>query len=143
MRTIIAVFAFLLVSTLTAQAKEKAICDASGACANKSSNVEYKDCLYKLAEEQDKELNVLYKKVRAMLRDDFDKVETSAPKIWPQVRDAQRNWIKFRDNQCSGEASIAQGGTAAGGWYSDCLCRLTHQRNQNLRFILKSWGPQQ
>ena len=130
-------------ATTSGFAADTLICDASKACDGKSSNVEYKACLYALSQAQDAELNTLYKKVRALLRDEYDTAPTSAPKIWPMVRDAQRSWIKFRDNQCLGEAAIAQGGTAGGGWYSDCTCRLTAQRNDNLRFILKNFGANQ
>ena len=132
----------VLSSTPALAGEQQPICDASNRCSTAGSNLEYKACLAKLAEEQDVELNALYIKVRAILRDDYDKVPTSAPKIWPQILDAQRSWIKFRDAQCSGEAAIAQGGTAAGGWYSDCVCRLTAQRNVNLKFILENFGPQ-
>ncbi|MGI9484002.1 MAG: lysozyme inhibitor LprI family protein [Hyphomicrobiales bacterium] len=137
----VAVTIFLSIAHAMA-AEEGPLCDASNRCSTASSNLEYKNCLAQLAKEQDDELNALYKKVRTILRDDYDKVPTSAPKIWPQILEAQRDWITFRDAQCSGEAAIAQGGTAAGGWFSDCVCRLTAQRNANLKFILKNFGPQ-
>jgi uncharacterized protein YecT (DUF1311 family) len=138
LRTAMLVLAFA--SSHAAAAGPEPICAASKACDAMSSNIEIKACLAQLAKDQDSKMNTLYQKVRALLRDDFDTVDTSAPKIWPQVLAAQRAWITFRDAQCMGEASIAQGGTAGGGWYSDCVCRLTAQRNKNLGFILKNFG---
>ena len=133
--------ACLLVSmTTSAMATGPEPVCSSKPCDGMSTNIEMKECLGRLAKDQDTRMNSLYKKVRALLRDDFDTVDTSAPKIWPQVLAAQRAWITYRDSQCMGEASIAQGGTAGGGWYSDCMCRLTAQRSDNLSFILKNFG---
>ncbi len=49
------------------------------------------------------------------------------------LRDAQRAWITFRDQQCRYEASAVQGGSAYPMVQSDCLARLTVQRTQDLR----------
>lgn len=49
------------------------------------------------------------------------------------LRDAQRAWITFRDQQCRYEASAVQGGSAHPMVQSDCLARLTVQRTQDLR----------
>src|SRR5689334_12222979 len=84
------------------------VCGASGACDNESSNVEYIGCLNRLAEDQDKTLNQLYPKVKA-LADDYDKsADANTPKLAPQLKQAQRSWIAFRDAQCSMEYDIAQ-----------------------------------
>ena len=41
---------------------------------------------------------------------------------------AQKQWIAFRDENCSFEDSLAFGGTATGGNYSGCLCALSYER---------------
>lgn len=134
--------AALLFILMAAPAGAAGVCGASGACDNESSNVEYIGCLNRLAEEQDKTLNQLYGQVKA-LADGYDKsAEQSIPKIAPHLKQAQRNWIAFRDEQCSMEYGIAQGGTAGGGYNADCLCNLTYHRNEDLRRILKSYDEQ-
>lgn len=141
--TALPVFAVIALTALPVGViAEEAVCGATPECQNKSSNLEFKHCIAQTAKVQDDELNVLYKKVRAVLRDYYDKAPTSAPKIWPEILKAQRAWLKFREAQCMGEFNIAQGGTAAGGWYSDCMCRVTMQRNDNLRYLLKAYGQQ-
>jgi uncharacterized protein YecT (DUF1311 family) len=43
-------------------------------------------------------------------------------------KDAQKQWIAYRDSNCTLEDSLAFGGTAIGGNYSSCLCALSYQR---------------
>jgi hypothetical protein len=57
----------VFLSLLPSSALADGICQASGRCEGKSSNIEYMECLARLAEEQDKELNRLYAKVQEML----------------------------------------------------------------------------
>lgn len=49
------------------------------------------------------------------------------------LRDAQRAWITFRDQQCRYESSAVRGGSAFAMVQSDCLARLTVERTGDLR----------
>ena len=49
------------------------------------------------------------------------------------LRDAQRAWITFRDQQCRYESSAVRGGSAFAMVQSDCLARLTVERTRELR----------
>lgn len=129
----------LVLSAASALAED--VCGASPACDNESSNVEYIGCLNRLAEEQDRTLNRLYGQVIALTQE-YDKSGSSAPKITPVFRQAQRNWIAFRDAQCEAEYNMAQGGTAGGGYNANCLCTLTYHRNEDLRRFLEDYGQQ-
>ena len=51
------------------------------------------------------------------------------------LRNAQRTWISFRDQQCRFEASGVQGGSAYPMVQSTCLARLTTERTQQLRTL--------
>lgn len=51
------------------------------------------------------------------------------------LRNAQRTWISFRDQQCRFEASGVQGGSAYPMVHSTCLARLTTERTQQLRTL--------
>jgi uncharacterized protein YecT (DUF1311 family) len=132
-------FIILLTLTLPSSALAQAVCGASGACDNQTSNVEYKDCLGKLADAQDAELNRLYGKVRDLLTG-YDASGSPAPKLMPGFKSAQKAWIAFRDAQCTVEYNIAQGGTAGGGYGSECVCQLTYHRNVDLKRLLDSYG---
>lgn len=124
---------------LPSSALAQAVCGASGACDSQSSNVEYKECLNKLAEAQDAELNQLYGKVRNLFGE-HDSSGSAAPKLVPAFKEAQKAWIAFREAQCIVEYNIAQGGTAGGGYGSECICQLTYHRNLDLKRMLASYG---
>lgn len=49
------------------------------------------------------------------------------------LRDAQRAWITFRDQQCRYESSAVRGGSAFAMVQSDCLARMTVDRTRDLR----------
>ncbi len=49
------------------------------------------------------------------------------------LRDAQRAWITFRDQQCRYEASGVRGGSAFPMVQSGCLARLSTERTRDLR----------
>ena len=44
------------------------------------------------------------------------------------LKDVQKRWIAYRDDDCTFEDSLAFGGTAVGGNYSSCLCALSYER---------------
>ena len=44
------------------------------------------------------------------------------------LRDAQKQWIAYRDSACTFEDSLAFGGTSIGGNSSSCLCALSYER---------------
>ena len=49
------------------------------------------------------------------------------------LRDAQRTWITFRDQQCRYEASGVRGGSVFPMIQSQCLARMTTERTRDLR----------
>ena len=51
----------------------------------------------------------------------------------PLLRDAQRAWITFRDQQCRYESSGVRGGSAFPMVQGMCLTRLTVERTRELR----------
>ncbi|WP_121154710.1 lysozyme inhibitor LprI family protein [Sphingomonas paeninsulae] len=49
------------------------------------------------------------------------------------LRDAQRSWISFRDQECRFASAGAKGGSAYPMIYSGCLKRLTEERTRQLK----------
>lgn len=49
------------------------------------------------------------------------------------LRDAQRSWISFRDQQCKFESSGVRGGSAYTMVYAGCLKRMSDERTRQLR----------
>lgn len=51
------------------------------------------------------------------------------------LRNAQRSWITFRDQQCRFESSGVRGGSAYAMVQSGCIARLSTERTRELRRI--------
>jgi uncharacterized protein YecT (DUF1311 family) len=80
-------------------------------------------CADKDYRKADAELNRAYK--AAIAGEDGD-----AQKL---LREAQRDWIKFRDAECAYEAAPNQGGSIYPMVYSGCLTELTRARTKEIK----------
>jgi len=54
------------------------------------------------------------------------------------LKDAQKQWIAYRDASCTFEHSLAFGGTSIGGNYSSCLCAFSYERINDFERIEKA-----
>jgi uncharacterized protein YecT (DUF1311 family) len=70
--------------------------------------------------ESDKKLNGLYKQIEARLKDDAD-----TKKLLVQ---AQRDWVKFRDAECSFQTAGGAGGRMMPMLIAQCMDGLTQSR---------------
>jgi uncharacterized protein YecT (DUF1311 family) len=96
--------------------------------AQTHSNPEYKACVARAADKADAALNQAYKAMQDKIRAaGKDMGQDSSTQI-ADLRDAQKQWIGYRDANCTLEDSLAFGGTAIGGNSSSCLCALSYQR---------------
>ena len=50
-----------------------------------------------------------------------------------QLVDAQRAWISFSKNDCSGRYELYAGGTIRGAVYASCMIAHTERRTNDLR----------
>ena len=53
------------------------------------------------------------------------------------LKGSQKQWMAYRDGNCTLEDSLAFGGTAIGGNYSSCLCALSYERINDFERIRK------
>ena len=88
-------------------------------CANATTQTDMNICAEQDWQRADKKLNQLYTALQAKL--DAKQKES--------LRDVQRSWLKFRDQQCAYEAIGYQGGSIAPMVKAACLAELTQQRN--------------
>lgn len=105
-----------------------------GLCADAGSNVEIKNCLYENYLAADDELNLVWKRVIAQIRK-ADYLDPPVRKAWEKnLRQAQRNWVRFKEIDCN-KAVLYEwwGGSGAGGAISMCLIRHTVRRTENLK----------
>ena len=109
-----------------------------GSCDTGGSNIGYKHCLSKKADQQDEELTRLWRKVRTSMKK-RDKTVRKAFRSWSDFYQSHKKWQKFRDATCDIEYSMAEGGTAGGGYTSSCLCNLSYHRNLDLKRLLANY----
>lgn len=105
--------------------------------ASTHSNPEFKACVARAADKADAALNQAYKDlldaVRAAGKEMGQKPDTQLD----DLKDSQKQWISFRDANCTFEDSLAFGGTAIGGNFSSCLCALSYERVNDFQRIQK------
>jgi len=92
------------------------------------SNPEYKACLARAADKADSALNQQFKTLQDKIRAAAKDMGQSPDTRLGDLKDVQKRWIAYRDDNCTFEDSLAFGGTAVGGNYSSCLCALSYER---------------
>jgi uncharacterized protein YecT (DUF1311 family) len=125
MKKIILIFLFFL--------PESGFCDDSllsqgyKECMDKSEGVTSNmlDCIGNEINYQDKRLNESYRKVMSTLN----------PSRTKKLQEAQRAWIKYRDENCNFYAD-SNGGTMAEVVSSDCVLSSTASRAEELTKLL-------
>ena len=90
------------------------------------------------ADRADQLLNDSYKKLQDAVRADAKDMSQSPEVQLGYLKDAQKQWIAYRDASCTFEDSLAFGGTAIGGNYSSCLCALSYERINDFERIEKA-----
>lgn len=101
------------------------ICNRSQPCDQTAqTQLDITDCAQNLSKEADKKLNELWPKVLGIFNDNY----TNASDLKDTLRQAQREWIKFRDTTCQAESNIYQGGSLANLLYVQCTCAVTESR---------------
>ena len=85
-------------------------------------------CFMEEHQRADRELNLLYNKIRQAL----------SPTEQGQLQSAQRLWIQFRDANCAAERALYGGGAAAPMAHEACLAADTQQRTAELN-VMYGW----
>jgi uncharacterized protein YecT (DUF1311 family) len=108
-------------------------------CAAKThGNPEHKACVARAADKADAALNTEYQGLLEAVRAAGKDMGQDPSTQIGYLKDAQKQWITYRDANCTFEDSLAFGGTAIGGNYSSCLCALSYQRIEDFSRIKKS-----
>jgi uncharacterized protein YecT (DUF1311 family) len=92
-------------------------------CAHAMVQQDMNICADRDYQKADGELNRAYKAAIAEQDGDGQKL----------LREAQRDWIKFRDAECAYEAAPNQGGSIYPMEYSGCLTGLTKARTRQIK----------
>ncbi len=86
----------------------------------------------------DAELNAAYKAAMAALRAVDAGLGKGDKAGANYLRQAQRDWVSFRDNACAAEAYLLHGGSAEAMAIYGCRARLTHERSLGLYYIAEA-----
>jgi uncharacterized protein YecT (DUF1311 family) len=121
MKIAILTAAVVLAAPTFAVAKDK--------CADAKDQATLNQCFGAEFQKSDKKLNELYKQIEARLKDDAD-----TKKLLVQ---AQRDWGKFRDAECSFQTAGAAGGSMLPMLVAQCMDGLTEARVKNFESYLK------
>lgn len=103
---------------------------AESECKNVSGEMPTTECAEKELGQQDNRLNLLYKKINFLLADDVDRKKL--------LTNAQRAWIKFRDEQCEYDASQFKGGRMENLVRLQCLSAMTASRNKQFQSMISN-----
>jgi uncharacterized protein YecT (DUF1311 family) len=102
--------------------------NAKDAPCQAGPNAEQARCFFKEAHAADRQLNLVYNKIRTAL----------SPTDQNKLQRAQRLWVQFRDANCGAERELYDGGSAALMVYQACLGADTRQRATELN-VMYGW----
>ena len=109
-------------------------------CAAAEAQVELTFCAEQDWLAADEELNAAYKAAMAVMRE-MDAALGQGDKAGEAfLRQAQRDWISFRDNACAAEAWPLHGGSAEPMVIFGCRARLTGERTMGLYYLTEMEG---
>jgi uncharacterized protein YecT (DUF1311 family) len=126
----------MLVSAPALATDTNAVCYEDCEAATQS-NPEYKACVARAADKADAALNQAYKTLQDKIRASAKEMGQEPEAQLGDLKDAQKQWIAYRDANCGLEDNLAFGGTAIGGNYSSCLCALSYERINDFARIRK------
>lgn len=104
-------------------------------CGNAQSQSEMTFCAEQDWNRADADLNQAYQDAMAYLRQidaDLPKADRGGADF---LRQAQRDWISYRDNACAAEAFSMHGGSAEPMVIYGCRARLTRERTEGLGYV--------
>jgi uncharacterized protein YecT (DUF1311 family) len=123
-------FFFVPIAAASAAAEE------AGPCAKQRNTIEINECAAGKLAAKDKELNAAYDKLLKSLAPKYKEDTTDYAAIKEKLVEAQRDWIKFRDNDCDAKYRLNAGGTIRGLVSLSCKIEHTALRTKQLR----RWG---
>ena len=121
-----------LLMLLTCMAAPAAAQDVD--CANAMAQIELTFCAEADWMAADAELNDAYKAAMAVMKQ-IDANLGEGKNAEGYLRQAQRDWVAFRDNACAAEAYPMHGGSAEPMLIYGCRARLTQERTMGLYYI--------
>ncbi len=121
-------------------APSMALADEKVDCTDPQVQIEINYCAEQAYLAADKELNAVYKKAVAAMKNIDSYLEPAQRGAVDTLKKAQREWIPFRDDACQAEGYMVSGGSMMSMVIYQCLERLTRQRIGDLDILIKGMG---
>ncbi len=112
-------------------------------CAKAETQADMNICANKDYEAADTELNAVYKKAMAAVKDtdkELGEIDANYVGAVDALKKAQRAWIDYRDGQCELAGFEARGGSMEPMLVSGCLADLTKKRTEELKGLTQGAG---
>lgn len=104
---------------------------ATGDCGETAeTTIELNDCAKQELDRAEARLNKTWKEVMARLAERTDEPDATAAR--EQLRDAQRTWVKFREQDCQAVYTLWQSGTMRTLLHLGCLSGHADRRTKDL-----------
>jgi uncharacterized protein YecT (DUF1311 family) len=110
-------------------------------CPTAEAQVELTFCAEQEWIAADAELNDAYKAAMAVMKEVDASQGTGEKAAAGFLRQAQRDWISYRDNACAAEAYPMHGGSAEPMVIYSCRARLTQERTMGLYYLTEDGDP--
>lgn len=124
--------ALLLLSVLASNFAAAAGTDPADPCKSQSNTLELNECAARTLEARDKALNLAYQNLLKKLvpDDQYDKTDYATTRKY--LIEAQKNWIRYRDADCSGQYVLYAEGSIRNIVALNCQIEKTEQRTKEL-----------
>jgi uncharacterized protein YecT (DUF1311 family) len=100
---------------------------------NVSSTMDLSACAQFRYEESAAVLNKEIVKIEAVTRDtDVERKANAEPEALPHLKEAQKSWTMYRDNECYSETYQAGQASLHFVYFWDCMSRITNLRLKEL-----------
>ncbi len=106
-------------------------------CKTQDNTIEINECGKIELAKKDKELNAAYQQLLKKLAPADKSDDTKYAEVKKQLIEAQKNWIKYRDADCSAKYTLYEQGSIRGIVHLSCLIQRTEQRTKELL----NWDP--
>jgi len=127
----------LLLATVSVTA---ALAEDKPDCNNAMTQMDMNICANMDFQKADAELNAVYKKAMAKMRETDSYLSDDLKGATDTLRDAQRAWIPYRDKACEAYGFLARGGSMEPMLVSNCRADLTNQRIKELQELVEGLG---
>lgn len=107
---------------------------ADDVCSAKNETQSVDSCYAKLKNESEKRLNDEYAAFKKRINENYSTDKDMAKRYSSELLSAQRNWLKYRDQQCSMESLFADSGSQANATLvNKCISRIDEQRIKEMQ----------